>query len=691
MMFGKTRLRTKILILLTVIPLLTLALYLLLAIEVFKNDKIAYVFETSSGVAKGLAAQTNSTLHSILSSSKPVMQEFILEKDFSELSRKIFESDIDIDWMAAYVSSSETLFPEQKSIIEKISGTASVELSAFGNLNPIFTEVRLQNRLIRVPFKDDRVLMVERVLNPESKSEVFFLIMCRLPEILSTFKTPSGVESYLINDQGFVLFGPAGTEATYLATKYETDFLERAKEKKVSFGTDLLKSQSGKEFLGSFAQLNHANLFVVSFVDKQEALNAVVVLVRKSAIFFLMLLCVTTIVALIGSGSITKAITKLVEATKKVAEGEFDIKVEVKSRDEVGSLADSFNAMAAEVSRLMLETAEKARMEGELKTAQTVQETLFPEANHDFKDFRVSGHYEPASECGGDWWHYCKVENKVYLWIGDATGHGAPAALITSAAKSAATIIERLNVEPAHALRLMNRAIYDVSKGKIMMTFFLASYDSVTKKLLYSNASHEAPFLIKKTEGKLLKKNLIPLNEVNNPRLGQAIDTEYEQTEIQLDEGDRILFYTDGIPDINNQKNEAWGERNFLKSILKNSTDFPPILDTMQGMVKDFSEFRQGTSLIDDITFFMCECGFVPDKDNSLAQSDKLESEVKVAAESELSTHAVEFDPEKQKLEIQSIDLPQSHQVDSNLIVNELPDTIAVHDAADPVDRKENS
>jgi sigma-B regulation protein RsbU (phosphoserine phosphatase) len=160
----------------------------------------------------------------------------------------------------------------------------------------------------------------------------------------------------------------------------------------------------------------------------------------------------------------------------------------------------------------------------------------------------------------------------------------------------------------------MNKAIYDVSKGKIMMTFFLASYDSVTQKLLYSNASHEAPYLIKRTEGKLLKKDLIPLNEVNNPRLGQAQDTEYHQTEVQLEKGDRILFYTDGIPDINNLKKEPWGERNFIKSILKNTTDFPPIIETMDGMVKDFSDYRQGSILVDDITFFLCECGFVEDK-----------------------------------------------------------------------------
>ncbi len=108
----------------------------------------------------------------------------------------------------------------------------------------------------------------------------------------------------------------------------------------------------------------------------------------------------------------------------------------------------NFNIMAAEVSRLLDQTAEKARMESELQTAKTVQETLFPETRAKIGPLAIAGYYEPASECGGDWWHYCQIGNKIFLWIGDATGHGAPAALITSAAKSASTIIERLNISP---------------------------------------------------------------------------------------------------------------------------------------------------------------------------------------------------------------------------------------------------
>jgi phosphoserine phosphatase RsbU/P len=300
-------------------------------------------------------------------------------------------------------------------------------------------------------------------------------------------------------------------------------------------------------------------------------------------------------------------LTQLLDATKSISQGKFDIKVPVTSRDEVGSLALSFNKMAAEVSRLLSETAESSRMQSELKTAQTVQETLFPATSAEIGDLAITGFYEPASECGGDWWHYNWVDGKVFLWIGDATGHGAPAALITSAAKSASTVIENLKVDPAEALNLLNRSIYDVSRGRIMMTFFLACFDPKTRTLTYANASHESPFLIRKTDKELKKKDLVPLNEVNNPRLGQSRETQYEQTSVQLEVGDRILFYTDGIPDIQNVKLETWGEREFLKSVIKSNQNFPPVNQAVASLTETFQAYRTTASLIDDITFFMAE------------------------------------------------------------------------------------
>jgi phosphoserine phosphatase RsbU/P len=598
------QLRYKILALLTLVPLVTLGGYLFMAIKVFEKDKLAYVFETTFSSARTLSAQVEADLNNILISAKPIIQEFVSQGSFGTIAKSIFASDGSLEWISAFSKDSQGKY-NRIGLSEKLTGVGEQDLISFGSLQSLLEEVSATGRLIRVPFKDDRVLLVEKVGNSEAGNEKIFLIMSRLSALTPNFRNPSSAQFFLVNDKSFVLFGPTGLEATYLSQRMPGHFLNFLDKTKSNSSTEQFKGSDGRDLLASFARVNFGDLTVVSMVDRKEALLAVDILIRRSIVFFILMISASTIVSLFASGSLTSAITDLFNATKKVAEGHFDFRVQVRSNDEVGSLAGSFNAMAEEVNRLMGETAEKARMQGELKTAQTVQETLFPSPEADLSGFKVCGFYEPASECGGDWWHYCRIENKVFLWIGDATGHGAPAALITSAAKSAATIIERLNVDPAHGMELLNRSIFEVSKGKIMMTFFLASFDLDTKELVYSNASHEAPFLIKNQEGQVKKRDLIPLNEVNNPRLGQAIDTKYEQTKIQLDPGDRVLFYTDGIPDIESPEKNSWGEREFVKGILSSIQGFPPIDQSVKTLSENFSQFRQGTALKDDITFFL--------------------------------------------------------------------------------------
>jgi sigma-B regulation protein RsbU (phosphoserine phosphatase) len=138
-----------------------------------------------------------------------------------------------------------------------------------------------------------------------------------------------------------------------------------------------------------------------------------------------------------------------------------------------------------------------------------------------------------------------------------------------------------------------------------MMTFFIACYDPATKKLSYANASHESPYLIKKKDGPVKKKDLIPLNEVNNPRLGQARSTKYDETSVDFDFEDFVFFYTDGVPDVRSANGEAaWGEREFLKTIVETQGGFPTAEVFIERFVNKMQTYRSGSTLVDDVTFF---------------------------------------------------------------------------------------
>ncbi|MEK7356398.1 MAG: SpoIIE family protein phosphatase, partial [Bdellovibrionota bacterium] len=315
----------------------------------------------------------------------------------------------------------------------------------------------------------------------------------------------------------------------------------------------------------------------------------------------------TAIIAVLAARGLTSALGHLSSATQKIAEGDFGVRVDVKSGGEIGSLATSFNTMAEEVSRLMKETAQKARMESELATAKAVQETLFPEPHAQMGSVHVSGYYMPASECGGDWWHYSENGDKVYIWIADATGHGAPAALLTSATRAVVSVISHGPARPvSEALGILNRAICESSKGKMMMTFFLACIDKNTGEMTYANASHEPPLILHKTEDEPGRDDFTPLNDVNNPRLGEQIDCIFKEGRVQLQTEDRIVFYTDGVIDVKNPEQKQFGERRFLKSLATELHASPEAKEALGQVVDKLESFRSDTPLDDDVTLVFC-------------------------------------------------------------------------------------
>lgn len=592
---------------LTAVPVVTLGAFLILALRIFESDKIAYVFDATSNMSGTLAAQVKTQLGSVLITCKPIFQDYFLSgsaasgHQFSQEGQKFFGQEPFLDAIGAYRQKQGGGF-ERVSILEKEAGMLNRLLSPLsGEMASDFGRALSQGRVLK-SLGGDRILLFEKF--EFEKETTVFLVVTRLSEAAEMFRTSLSQKLYLIDRQGQILFGPQGEKELNLKNTLKLSFLRDLNQKVVQ-GAETTMDESGEAILASYSKIGFGDLIVVSSVAKEKALSAVGLLLRKSLIFFVILISATVIVSLIASGTITRALSALFVATQKVAEGHFDIQVDVKSNDEVGALAENFNRMAVEVARLLDQTAEKARMESELQTAKTVQETLFPETRNRLAGLEIAGFYEPASECGGDWWHYCVSGGKIYLWIGDATGHGAPAALITSAAKSASTIIESMNVTPSIALSLMNKAICEVSRGRIMMTFFLACFDPKTNIMTYSNASHEAPFLIRKGEGALKKKDLVPMNEVNSPRLGQSKDTVYQETSIQLQKDDLVFFYTDGVADIKSPANEHWGEREFIKSLVAVHKDFPSAADAVTRFSEIFQAFRQGSQLPDDVTFFI--------------------------------------------------------------------------------------
>lgn len=602
-------LRYKLLILLTIIPIVVLALYLVMATSLFKTDKLAYVYESSVSVASSLGTQVKLEMEAFLEKAKPIVEEYNeTEKDFSAVSKDMFARQSRIHLLALFQSRNGNEYLK----LGQLSLNTGFELPLLRDsalMDQIKAHTTLNGLILQVYSVTGKHLLVGyRLGSSRDPNHRVMIALLEADDLLATFDKSTLYKSFLLNTKGEISIGPSSLGDIGLKADELGPLFAKLVQTELPRGTIEEATPSGRRILVSYSDPRVGGMLLASVVDKNAALEAVDILVAKSLLFFVALISATVLISVFTSTSLTSTLRELYEATLHIAQGHFDVRIKSRSRDEVGGLAESFNWMAGEVSRLLNETAEKARMENELATVKTVQETLFPPNESKFGPVHIVGHFEPASECGGDWWSYNRVGDKVFLWIGDATGHGAPAALITSAAKSASAIIESLpNMSPGSALEIMNRAIYETSKARIMMTFFLGVIDLKTGVLTYANASHDPPYLIRRGQEPVSRKDLIPLMDVRGPRLGDKIDSKYEETKVDLKRGDTLVFYTDGALDVKNGEGKAWGERGFIKSIVDSVRSNASVDSKMEHFRRSLDDYRQASALVDDVTLVMCQ------------------------------------------------------------------------------------
>lgn len=323
--------------------------------------------------------------------------------------------------------------------------------------------------------------------------------------------------------------------------------------------------------------------------------------VLRTAAVGLLFVLIGTVLAIFQGLQISKPIKMLAWRADQIARGDLQSRVDVKSSDEIGVLGQNFNFMADQITVLLDQAAEKATLEKELEVARAIQETLVP--THEPVDkgsFKLAGYFQPASTCGGDWWTWHDLKDgKVLVVIGDVTGHGVPSAMITAAAKAACDVARRVandDVDPARLLEIMNSAIYQSAKRKFVMTCFASVIDTRKRTITYANGGHNFPYLYRATEGGGEFGSLM----IRGNRLGDLADSLYETKTTELQAGDILVWYTDGIVECEAANGEEYGEKRFRASVRRAAAlDSAEIRDAV---VSDAATYFGDTARKDDIT-----------------------------------------------------------------------------------------
>lgn len=362
-------------------------------------------------------------------------------------------------------------------------------------------------------------------------------------------------------------------------------------------------SEENSSFLGSFYKPG-LGLTVLSQVSLQAALRSAQLLTVKFLVLAGMAIGGAILFMLFFARRLTAPLKRLYNATKEVAAGNFNLKLDIKSRDEIGALSDSFSSMSRKIQDLISESMEKVRLEGELAVANAVQQALIPSVFHETDQFKIYSHYQSASECGGDWWGFFKNGNRFVIAIADATGHGVPSALITAAARSCFSLIEKLTTEmpsfdlsPSNILSFANRAIYDTSGGRIMMTLFVGVFDFDAKTFTYGSAGHNPPWYFRKSGAEYILQSLTS----KGIRLGETRDnSDFSEKTVSIEPDDLLFLYTDGIIEGTNSVGTQYGKKQLRSMLERTAVGGPEIV--VKSLMEDFLAHNGGKPLDDDVT-----------------------------------------------------------------------------------------
>ncbi|HSK09561.1 MAG TPA: PP2C family protein-serine/threonine phosphatase, partial [Vicinamibacterales bacterium] len=243
-------------------------------------------------------------------------------------------------------------------------------------------------------------------------------------------------------------------------------------------------------------------------------------------------------------------------------------------------------------ARLYRETAEKARMEQELRIAAQIQQALLPPGRWATPYFEAEGRSVPCRAIGGDFFDYLPLgEGTSGFALADVSGKGAPAALLTAMIQGVLSAQVSFGGGPASAAARVNEVLIRRALGSRFVTLFLASL-TPAGRLTYCNAGHNPPFLVRGGRVQRL--------ETGGLICGLFPAATYQEESVQLEPGDRLVAFSDGVCEAVNAEGEEFGDDRILDCIDKSAErDAAGLLERL---LAELSAFSAGTQQGDDIT-----------------------------------------------------------------------------------------
>lgn len=292
----------------------------------------------------------------------------------------------------------------------------------------------------------------------------------------------------------------------------------------------------------------------------------VVTMGLAAALLFVYLIALALAFALVST--ITRNVNRMSRAAEGIARGDFSVRVNTKSRDQIGDLARSFDGMAGSIQKLLVDTARKERLEGEIAIARTIQQKLLPPPSASLDGAKILAHVRSVAEIGGDYYDYLPVpDGRSAIVVGDVSGHGLPTGLLVAMAKAGlATLIETGLTGPPLFSRL-NDLIHRSTDSRNYMTLALLVYDGKSRRGELTNAGQLAPYRVSNGKVESLSLPSFPL--------GASARSDFPTRAWDFAPGDTVVMLTDGLVECLSPAGEPFGFERF-EAILAREASSPP-------------------------------------------------------------------------------------------------------------------
>jgi sigma-B regulation protein RsbU (phosphoserine phosphatase) len=269
-------------------------------------------------------------------------------------------------------------------------------------------------------------------------------------------------------------------------------------------------------------------------------------------------------------------------------------------RDRVAELVLLSNLFARATQTAVLSQAVKEAFDGldyELRSIAEIQRSLLPAQKPKVPGLDVAVHYQTAKRAGGDYYDFFPLPNdRLGVLIADASGHGAPAAVLMAVAHSIAHTRAEPPLRPGEFLTFMNAHLtrrYTRPTGSFMTAFY-AVFDPINGTLSYASAGHNPPRLLRAADG-----FKIALNRAQKLPLGIKQDESYLEQTVPLLPGDQVVFFTDGVIEAVNADGDVFGTAHIDEEL---TTCFPTAGALLRAILASYSLFTSGTTIADDQT-----------------------------------------------------------------------------------------